>query len=107
MTQACIRTNERCLKQLIKARKVLQSNLKALNLTDVFKALHYCLSQGVSPIGCGYTGDVHRPSSTLELMPFINRKVSEANLELSLFASELAKRIEEISRLVENYKRHR
>ena len=104
MTPAYIKANERCIKKLIKARNLLQANLRAIDITDVFKTIHYCLCQGVDPVGGGHVGDVHRPSTTLELMPFINRKVSEAKLELRLFETELTNKIGEISRCIEDYR---
>lgn len=107
MTKEYIKASKRCLPRLIKARNLLRAKVKDLYLADVFKAIHYCLSQGINPIGYGNVGDACRPSSILELMPFINRKVSEAALELGLLEVELTKRINEISRDIENYNLNR
>lgn len=105
MTLSEFTINEECLKHLIRARDAISTKLNALRVSDVFQDLHYCLYRGVNPIGYGNVGDVSRPSSILELMPFINRKVSEANLELSLLGDELLKRIKEISDDLERFKR--
>ena len=97
MTLSELTIDEECLKHLIRARDALFTKLNDLDISDIFKDLHYCLSHGVNPIGRGNVGDASRQSSILELMPLINRKVSEADRELRLLKDELTKRIKQLS----------